>query len=225
MHLTRLRAFLTRLRAAGSQPHSSLSVPSSVLPGAGNLWTTSHKLPCICQCLALTKRLEDRRKGETISLPVPGGASSNGGSSNGRKWPEMSISVVSVAIVAAAVPTCSNPTGKKTREQISDFILLSPRSPASIPHRPKLTGSQRSRESSGAVCTIQFSEHKQRLRLDLEGSVDKTEQSPLYPVCSSSPFLDLCNQFSVLNLPLCEIYNVVSIFLTGQWLVQYSLWI
>lgn len=169
------------------------------------------------------KEIRRQKKGEAISLAVPGGASRNGGSSNGRKWLEVSFSVASVAIVAAAAPACSNPTGKKTSEQISDLIPLSPRPPASTPHCPKLTGSQRSRGSSGAVCTIQFSEHKQGLRLDLEGSMDKIEQNPLYSVCSSSPFLYLCNQFSVWNLPLCKTYNVVSIFLTGQWLVQYSL--
>lgn len=101
----------SKLCAVGSQPHSSLPVPSSVSQGAGNLWTTCLRLPWFCQCFALTKRLEDSRKGEAISLSVPGGASTSGSNSNGKKWLEMSISVVSV-------PMSSNSTGKKASEQI-----------------------------------------------------------------------------------------------------------
>lgn len=72
-----------------------------------------------------------------------------------------------------------------------------------------------------AVCTAQLSEHKEKWRVNLEGKMDETEHSPLILFASSA----LCNQFSVLNLPLYEIHKVVSIFVTGQSLTQYNLWI
>lgn len=172
-----------------------------------------------CQCLALTKRLENRRNGEAIFLSVPGSATSNGGSSR-RRWLEMSISIVSiVAMLAVAVPTCNNQTEKKGSEQIlwSHSPLLLNLLPAlhDGPNQPEVRSQENPVEQS---VPLSFLSTKKGGELICRGKWMKLNIAPLSHLFHQ-PFICLCNQFSVLSLPLCEIHKMVSIFLTRQWLI------
>lgn len=141
-----------------------------------------------CQCLALTKRLENRRNGEAIFLSVPGSATSNGGSSCRRRWLETSISIVSiVAMLAVAVPTWNNQTEKKGSEQIlwSHSPLLLNLLPAlhDGPNQPEVRSQESPVEQS---VPRSFLSTKKGGELICRGKWMKLNIAP-YPICSVSP--------------------------------------